>query len=340
MRRGPSISHGTFDARPDAESRGSMSNLDFIPVSLATFVPNMDAGLDLYRQDDTTSKFVLFRGHDYPLGEEELERLRGRGVTRLYIAKSARERYQEYLRQISESDGDETPIRARVEAMNEVVRDVLRASFASKDTDETVAAVAKLGAMTSEIVSHDEFAADDLFRVMHHDYATFTHVANVSLYAAVLANELGYADNELEQITVGGLLHDLGKLEVSDKILCKPGRLDDDEFGTIKTHPTVGFRKLAGRGDLNLGQLMMVYQHHERPDGQGYPVGVTEDDIHPWAKICSVVDVFEALTSQRPYRKPMSRRQALELQSNDVGTAFDPEIFQCWDSIIRRDFGN
>ena len=92
--------------------------------------------------------------------------------------------------------------------------------------------------------------------------------------------------------------------------------------------------------DLDEGQLMMAYQHHERLDGKGYPVGCVATDIHPWARLCSVVDVFEALTSQRPYRTPMPRSKALMLQQRDSGTAFDPEMFACWKNIIQHSFTN
>ena len=81
---------------------------------------------------------------------------------------------------------------------------------------------------------------------------------------------------------------------------------------------------------------MMVYQHHERLDGKGYPVGNFADELHPWAKLCSVVDVFEALTSQRPYRKPMPRSKALQVLERDCGTAFDPEVLECWKAIIQQ----
>lgn len=317
-----------------------MSRLNYLPISLSTLVPETYVGLDLYKLEEPTSKFVLYRGSDYPIGAGEIERLRDHGIKRLFITKESRERYQAYLRTLAENDSSEAPVSARVGAMNEVVRDVLATSFSSNDTDATVAAVVKLGAMAADILSHDEFAAGDLFRVMYHDYATFTHVANVAMYSAVLAGELGVNQPELEQITIGGLLHDLGKLDISDKILSKPGRLDEDEYRIVKQHPTAGFRQLAHRPDLNQGQLMMVYQHHERIDGKGYPVGVTGPEIHPWAKICSVVDVYEALTSHRPYRTPMSRSQALELQHRDSGTAFDPEVLQCWSSIIQRDLPN
>ena len=80
---------------------------------------------------------------------------------------------------------------------------------------------------------------------------------------------------------------------------------------------------------------MMVYQHHERLDGNGYPVGITGDEIHPWGKLCAVVDIYEAVTSQRPYRTPMTRQQAIDLLRRESGKALEMEVVECWISIIQ-----
>jgi HD-GYP domain-containing protein (c-di-GMP phosphodiesterase class II) len=318
-----------------------MSGVDYIPISVATLLPSEAVGLNLYQQEVDSDRLVLYRGEEYPLTMDDLERLKARGIHRLYITKEARAVYQKYLRKIAVAcDSTSIPLAARAGALSEVVRDVLHSAFNNKNVDETVAAAEKLGKLASEIVVKDGFAAGDLFRVLHHDYATFTHSANVAFYCGVLASQLGYGRAEVEQITTGGLLHDLGKLDIDEAILCKPGRLDEWEFRVIRAHPTLGFKKLAHRKDVSEGQLMMAYQHHERLDGKGYPVGCVSDDIHPWAKLCAVVDVFEALTSQRPYRTPMPRSKALALQQRDSGTAFDPEMLACWKSIIQQNLAN
>ncbi len=106
-------------------------------------------------------------------------------------------------------------------------------------------------------------------------------------------------------------MHDLGKLDIDERILNKPGRLDDNERKIIETHPTLGLNRVAQRDDLSEGEFMMIYQHHERFDGTGYPVGLAGEDTHPWAQICAIVDVFEALTSNRPYRARLSHATAL-----------------------------
>ncbi|MEM9585898.1 MAG: HD-GYP domain-containing protein [Planctomycetota bacterium] len=312
-----------------------MSTLDFIPISVSTLVPTDSIGLDLYQVDEESSRKVLFRGSDYP-HPSDIERLKGRGVSRLYIEKSARDRYQEYLRDLaSTDDAGDIPIAARTGAMTEVVRDVLENSFTSGETGQIVESAQEMGAMTAGILSDDDFSAGDMFRVLHHDYATFTHSANVAFYAGLLASEMGFTEDEVAKVTVGGLLHDVGKLAVDDRILCKPGKLDDEEFRRIRMHPLTGFRQLVQRDDLCEGQLLMAYQHHERMDGKGYPVGLVAEEIHDWGRLCAVVDVFEALTSQRPYRQPMPRAKALELMHRDNGTAFDPEMLACWTSIIQ-----
>ena len=318
-----------------------MLGVDYIPISVATLLPTEAVGLDLYQEEQETRRLVLYRAADYPLSFEDLERLRGRGIHQLYISRDSRAIYQRYLRQIATCDDPGTiPLGVRAGALTEVVRDVLQAAFAKGSLDQTIEAAEQLGALTADILTKHTFAADDLFNVLHHDYTTFTHSANVAFYCGLLASELGFNSEEIKQVTIGGLLHDLGKLEIQESILCKTCRLDESEYRRIRLHPVLGFRRLAHRDDLVEGQLMMAYQHHERLDGQGYPVGCVDSDIHPWARICTVVDVFEALTSQRPYRTPMPRSKALMLQQRDCGTAFDPEMLACWKSIIQQSFAS
>ncbi|WP_153557055.1 HD-GYP domain-containing protein [Roseimaritima sediminicola] len=310
----------------------------FIPISVSTLVPSLATGLNLFLPSEDHDRLTLYRGDEYPLSDQDVAKLRDRGVTSLFIQQQDRERYQSYLRELAfESSDDEAVSTAvRAQALSAVVRDILAEAFDRQDTNTVVAAATQLGAFTAEIICEDSFAAKDMSRVLSHDYATFTHSTNVAMYAGILAKELGYNQTEIQQITTGGLLHDLGKLEIDDRILCKPGRLDEAEFREVKRHSLLGFLQLAHRDDLTEGQLMMVYQHHERCDGGGYPVGLVDAEIHPWAKLCTVVDVFEALTSHRPYRTPMPKLRALELLQRDSGKAFEPEVLACWVEITRN----
>ncbi|EMI40686.1 HD-GYP domain-containing protein [Rhodopirellula sp. SWK7] len=308
---------------------------DLIAISVSTLSTSAAIGADLYCRVDNTDRAQLFRGANYPMASEDLNRLKSRGVNQLFIERESRAEYQDYLREVASADDGSVNNEQRSAALNEVVLDVLETSFRGKNTDDTVDAAAELSGIAANLVTREDFAAGDLFRVLNHDYATFTHSANVAYYSGILATGLGYSPEDVELIIAGGLLHDLGKLEIPDAILTKPGRLDESEFRAIQKHPLTGFRQVSCRSDLTAAQLMMVYQHHERLDGGGYPVGCTADEIHPWAKLCAVVDIYEAVTSQRPYRTPMSRVQAIELLDRQSGEALDPEMVKCWISIIQ-----
>ena len=313
------------------------NSTEYIPVSLATLTSEAPEELDLFVKTDDGEDFRLYRSSELDVTQADLIRLAARGIKRLYIRGADNELYQEHLRQMLEADSTRSaPMPAKLGALSDVVRDVLQESFCRIDPARAVEASKELGEASTQLICDDQFIAGDLFNVLHHDYTTFTHSANVAYYCTMLAKELGYTETEINQISTGGFLHDLGKLKIPEQILCKPGRLDDSEFRVIKRHPLDGFKELAHRDDLSMGQLMMVYQHHEKLDGSGYPTGSVSSEIHDWAKICSVADVFEALTSVRPYRKPMSFQGAIELMERDKGRAFEPEILECWSWITRH----
>lgn len=316
-----------------------ISDVEFFSISVATLLPTRFTGIDLYQKQAGSDRLILFRSAEYPITREDLDRLRITGVHQLFISKKSRTDYQRYLRKIVMVDDPQSiPLSTRTSALNEVVRDVLYLAFTKGNVDQTVNAAKQLGVLVADILAKDDFSASDLFKVLHDDYATFNHSANVAFYCGILVAELGFSRMEIEQVTTGGLLHDLGKLDIEEEILSKPGPLSLEEFLRVRMYPSLGYQKLVSRDDLVKGQLMMVYQHRERLDGKGYPQGCCASDIHQWAKVCAVVDVFEALTSRRPYRSSMTHDDALALQRRDSGTAFDPEILKCWTSTVQRDF--
>ena len=218
--------------------------------------------------------------------------------------------------------------------VSEVVRDVLANAFKSESTSTIVGTANLLGQHIASLVSETQLSMTGLSKILHHDYGTFTHSANVALYSSLLALRMGFQEYSIEDIAVGGLLHDIGKLSIDDKILNKPGKLDDMEFRIIKKHPLEGFRRLVSEENVTTCQLLMAYQHHEKLDGTGYPVGIESDEISKVAKLCAVVDVYEALTSKRPYRNAMRPDQAIEIMARDVGKHLDGEILEIWKEFV------
>lgn len=157
------------------------------------------------------------------------------------------------------------------------------------------------------------------------DTYTGGHVWRVSQLAKNLALQLGLSNNEALQISIGGYLHDLGKVGISDAILRKPEKLTDVEFETIKTHPTIGANLIR---EHPLGRLVLdvITHHHERVNGNGYPHKLDGDKISLSAQIIGLVDAFDALTSSRPYRKGMKIETAISILTKDSGSHFDATL--------------
>lgn len=154
------------------------------------------------------------------------------------------------------------------------------------------------------------------------DPYTGGHLWRVSRYARLLAESAGFDNADAARISLGGFLHDLGKVGVPDAILRKPGSLSGDEYAVIKTHPDLGFRMLSGHPLAGLISDAVLL-HHERPDGLGYPRGMKGGSIPDMARIVGICDAFDAMTSHRPYRAGMPRDQALAIIREFSGKQFD-----------------
>ena len=164
------------------------------------------------------------------------------------------------------------------------------------------------------------------------DAYTSSHSEMVSQLCEAIARELGLTENHVSNLALAGLLHDVGKVGVPDAILLKPGPLTEQEFGVMKTHPTVGYNILAG---ADLGEpASWILHHHEQPDGRGYPAGLAGDEVPLESRIILVADAFEALTSDRPYRRGCSVADALAELDRHVGTQFDRACVEALRKII------
>ncbi len=159
------------------------------------------------------------------------------------------------------------------------------------------------------------------------DQTSHCHVRRVQIYAAGMGRVFGLSNNEIEALKAGALLHDIGKLAVPDHILNKPGRLTAAEFDRMKIHTTVG-AEILSRVDFPYPVVPIVRHHHERWDGQGYPDGLSGVQIPITARIISVVDCFDSVREDRPYRRGMTREEAKALLLRGADTHFDPKIVQ------------
>ena len=161
----------------------------------------------------------------------------------------------------------------------------------------------------------------------YRDNETGMHISRMGHYTRILGKAMGMSDEESEQLQHASVVHDIGKIGIPDQILLKPGRLDKEEFEIMKTHSVIGAELLSGI-DSDLCRLAetIALTHHEKWNGKGYPNGLSETDIPIEGRIAAVADVFDALTSERPYKKAWSVEDAINLLIKEKGQHFDPEI--------------
>lgn len=172
-------------------------------------------------------------------------------------------------------------------------------------------------------IRNNKEAISLLSDAISHDRYTFHHSLNVAIYSLAMAKELKYSESEQVILGVGALLHDIGKTEIPNSILDKASKLDEKEMEIMKTHTEKGFNILRGCHEISSVSAHCAYQHHERVDGTGYPRGLAGNDIHRYARIISVADVFGAVTSNRVYSKAILPHEGMELLFAGTGTQFD-----------------
>jgi len=159
------------------------------------------------------------------------------------------------------------------------------------------------------------------------DPYTKQHSTRVSSYAMSIARAIGCSQESINELNVSGNLHDIGKIGIPDSILLKPGRLTDDEYEVIKKHPVIG-SNIIGHFNMWSSEENIIRHHHERWDGRGYPDNLREEEIPFLSRILSVSDVYDALTSDRSYRRRMEEDTALNIIIENAGSQFDPEIVE------------
>ncbi len=182
---------------------------------------------------------------------------------------------------------------------------------------------------------------DVIYKLSHatayKDPETKNHIIRVGLYSAVIAKALGWRDDKVELIKLAAPMHDIGKVGIPDKILNKPDKLTDDEFEIMKKHTEYGYDILHG-GDSELSKLAAIIslEHHEKWDGSGYPNHKKAKEISLEARITTVSDVFDALTSERPYKKAWSIEDTMKELQRTAGSHFDPEIVKLFERNIDK----
>lgn len=198
-----------------------------------------------------------------------------------------------------------------------------------KDTVDLKKITQSVNEITDELLANPRLIVS-LSDIRTHDNYTFGHCANVCALSVLTGISLGLNQLQLKELGIGAILHDVGKVKIKKELLNKPGKLTENEFELIKEHSICGFdlmRKIEGISAL---AAHVPFQHHEKLDGSGYPRGLKGSEIHLYAKIVAVADVYDALVADRIYRPAFSAHEAAEMIAHGANIYFDPQVTKCF----------
>ncbi len=320
-----------------------MAQRSFFSVGYDLILKDTNMPYDLFVNSSAVKnkqKFIKIFPEGEFLSDGDLSELKQK-YFQLYVAEDQRKEYMKSLvKSDAVSDVEATTFikDSAIQYLHNIFDD--KKEFSTELLSETIEECR--GAVESMIDVLDDYNIDSLKGLIGdlsgHDFYTYDHSINVSMYCITILRALkpNASRLELTHVGLGGLLHDLGKVKIPTNILNSPGGLTDEEYGIIKKHPDYGIDLLKS-GECEVGEDLdlniigrIVHEHHENWDGNGYPNKLKEKEIHLFARICTIADFFDAITTKRTYSEVLPISQAIDVMSKFSGIKLDPKLFNAF----------
>jgi len=304
---------------------------EFVSITSGSLIENTNIDFDLYLRSyvNGVTRYILFCRVNENLSAQKQEEILGRDL-RLFISSKDVTRYIKYqeknLNNIINDNSRDVVEKSKVvyQVAKIITGDLMNNPRSGYHIERAKAWVDS----TINHILNDENTFSSLFKVTSHDYHTYTHSVNVTVIGLLFAKHLSLNPYELNYLGTGMLLHDVGKVEIPPDVIDKPERLTKKVFEIIKKHPEAGLRLLQDHKNIENESLKIVLQHHENSDGTGYPRGIGESGIHFYGKISRIIDVYDALTSNRTYANAKRPFAALREMKENMNNCFDEKLLR------------
>lgn len=290
---------------------------------------SLSAGMVLARDVASTSarEYRTLLIKDTVLTDEMIRLLKTKGIKSVSIVGSASPDPQQSTAQAKHEKQFNTHISKALTQLN----DIFDNGEIKELSHEAVEQIDNIADDILEDIRNDStYLGNQMIALQTYDDYTYKHCLRVAMLSTSISAELGLYTEDIKEVVTAALLHDIGKSSIDHDIVAKPGKLTDEEFAEIKRHPYIGYEILKKTGSYNANILTGVLFHQEKFDGTGYPTGIAGKKIPLIARIITVADVFDALTSNRPYRKPWSVAETEEYILGGCGTHFDYDVVQAF----------
>jgi len=303
----------------------------FHPIDTKILDKNADLVFDIFykTKDGSRDSYVLYASKEPHYREKVRELLQSSEFTeKLFIHEEDLALYFEHATNSLRDyviNSDATPEK-KMEKVYDLSRDVTQQFFEANSSPEILRGSGQVVELMEKCLDNNKLGFYGLSKIMEKDYYTYTHSINVGLYCMAFALKIGMPADEVHELGLGGMLHDVGKSTIPEKIINKQGILTEGEFQEMKNHTESGEVVLRELGCYGEKVIQMVGQHHEKYKGEGYHRGLVGDEISLYARICKLTDVYDALTTRRSYKKAIKPLEALTIMKSKMGHEFDPKL--------------
>lgn len=303
----------------------------YMRIRLNSLPPLTALPFDLFVQ--IGGRYVHYLRAGDSLKAEKILSFEKKAPEAFYILAAERANYQKFVRDGLMSDDLNTKQKALI--LRESTMVLVEELFERPDIEAALQDARQAVDDFVSFMESDAAAMANLIGLSSHDFYTYNHSLDVSIYSLGLGQAVGFKGHDLKELGLGGLFHDIGKRYVSLDIICKEGPLTDKEWVQMQKHPQYGLMILEEH--KSTGNIKAcAFEHHESMLGNGYPQQLTASEIHPMARVVSVADTYDALTTKRSYSEPMKPTDAIELMSGKLIGRYDPEVIRALMSIYEK----
>jgi HD-GYP domain-containing protein (c-di-GMP phosphodiesterase class II) len=310
---------------------------EYIRVPLSSLDAESLVGCDLY-QFVPPGRYVLYASADIPVPHDLARELAHRQITHLFIRSADTSAYANYLIErigrVAEATG--CPLEVQAAVAYEGNHFLIQRVF-DEPRAEAIGDLYSAVTRTVDLALERPDLARSLIHLTRHDAYSYSHSVNVAVFGTALALSVGRDEGWVRRMAQGLSTHDIGKARVPLDVLNHPGRLSEEQWAFMRQHPQFGIEILdeTGFGKDDIVRAV-AHCHHERNNGKGYPKGLQGDAIPFEARVCTICDVFDALTTRRPYRPPSRTFEGLRIMIDEMREEFDPELFAAFIRLFER----
>jgi HD-GYP domain-containing protein (c-di-GMP phosphodiesterase class II) len=304
-------------------------NNTFYPLPTEAIIQGQKLPFSVYLKSSPTP-YILYVNTGEIFSSLNYQELSKNKIKTVYIIKNDRETQIKYLVDSLDNVLHHSTLQSieKVAIINNVAQQILIEAL-EKPTPENIRQCEIAASAQVELILSEPNTLLHVLKISKYDYYTYSHSVNVGFMLVAVLHKI-YPEISIQKLNeygLGALLHDIGKTSINIELLNKKGKLTDDEFNEIKKHPTMG-EKIVKTAYLNLPYTAMsiILQHHENLDGSGYPKGLNKDVLDPASRLVRIIDIYDALTTNRPYKSAMKPIEAVILMTKEFSTKIDHKL--------------